>query len=524
MKGMVFEIGFSNSKLFKIHHHIMQTMWRSEWLLHGAALVHIIMCPFTKVEESFNLQAMHDLLYHGTQLDNYDHHLFPGVVPRTFIGPLVVAFIAYPFKVILDLMGKEKLLLQYIVRIVLGAIVLSGLNRFRNVIHDIYGSKVHKWHLVISISQFHLMFYLSRPLPNIFALAITLYAVSYWMEKQTFKFILASAGAIIVFRGELAILLGTIVIMDLLVGRLSLTKLILYGVLSLIFWLPLTVGIDTLFWNSSTPMWPEGQVLYYNIILNKSSNWGVMPWGWYFYSALPRALFSSFPLVVIGAFVDRRTVMLWLPCLMFVTLYSFLPHKELRFIIYVIPLLNVLAAVACAKICQMANVNGFHSYCKKVLILVPVGQIILNGIFTILMVEVSRHNYPGGNALLQLHRLEYKNSHVVVHIDNYAAQTGVSRFGQLYDNVTESIQSGSWIYDKTENKDLEELMANTHFTYLVMENTDELRSKLQNSNFEIIGRIQAILPGIGINIKNLYKHMTIKTKDAILILKRLNRP
>ena len=61
-------------------------------------------------------------------------------------------------------------------------------------------------------------------------------------------------------------------------------------------------------------------------------------------------------------------------------------------------------------------------------------------------------------------------------------------------------------------------MANSHYTHLVMENTDELRKKLQNSNFEIIGRIQAILPGIGININNLYQHMTIKTKDAILEL------
>lgn len=74
-------------------------------------LLHLWASPYTKVEESFNIQATHDILTYGVPTRNaelrfkaqYDHMAFPGAVPRTFIGAFVLSGIARPFKDYLQL-------------------------------------------------------------------------------------------------------------------------------------------------------------------------------------------------------------------------------------------------------------------------------------------------------------------------------------------------------------------------------------------------------------------------------------
>lgn len=61
------------------------TMHASEVLLLAVILLYALAAPYTKVEESFNTQAIHDLLYHFPKIELFDHREFPGVVPRTFL-------------------------------------------------------------------------------------------------------------------------------------------------------------------------------------------------------------------------------------------------------------------------------------------------------------------------------------------------------------------------------------------------------------------------------------------------------
>lgn len=71
-------------------------------LLIGTILLHLTLAPFTKVEESFNIQATHDIITSGVSFSNrteflktnYDHVEFPGSVPRTFVGAVFLAGVA----------------------------------------------------------------------------------------------------------------------------------------------------------------------------------------------------------------------------------------------------------------------------------------------------------------------------------------------------------------------------------------------------------------------------------------------
>ncbi|KAJ8960349.1 hypothetical protein NQ317_009072 [Molorchus minor] len=188
------------------------------------ATARLVYCPFTKVEESFNIQAMHDILYHRFNLTQYDHYEFPGVVPRTFIGPLFISLLAAPFVAILQFLNVNKFWTQYLVRIILASCVIGSFHNLSKTLEKQFGTRWLQWFIAITITQSHFIFYLSRPLPNILALPLVLLALDGWLKNSHKQFILFSGATIIIFRAELSLFFGILLLYDLYHNRINLKR------------------------------------------------------------------------------------------------------------------------------------------------------------------------------------------------------------------------------------------------------------------------------------------------------------
>ncbi|KAL1217152.1 Dol-P-Man:Man(7)GlcNAc(2)-PP-Dol alpha-1,6-mannosyltransferase [Cardamine amara subsp. amara] len=472
-------------------------------ILGSVAAIYVVMAPYTKVEESFNVQSMHDILYHRHHLDSYDHLEFPGVVPRTFIGAFIVSIFASPLVSIISWLGFPKIYSLVSARLVLGCITLSTLRFFRIQIRKKFGHQVETFFVFLSSLQFHLLFYCTRPLPNILALGLVNLAYGNWLKGHFYSALSFLIFATVIFRCDTMLLLGPIGLELLLTKSVSFWKALKYCVGTAVLAVGLTVFVDSIMWKKF--VWPEFEVFWFNSILNRSSDWGTHSIHWYFTSALPRSLLVAYPLSLLGTLLDRRVPFFILPVLSFVILYSKLPHKELRFIISSVPMFNLSAAVAASRI--------YNNRKKTVWKLVNMAMLALFAISagcTVVTFTASYYNYPSGYALKRLHQISHPANvagEEWVHIDTFSAMNGISRFCE---------DAFPWRYSKEEEIVMEEFR-NQNFTYLVNEHSsvDGYKCLFSEEGFDRL-ELRRGFPPIGLVRKaKVYVHRDIKKEDPL---------
>lgn len=142
----------------------------------------------------------------------------------------------------------------------------------------------------------------------------------------------------------------------------------------------------------------------------------------------PFALLFLLPIALSQPALSRPAATLLLPVLSFVAGYSYLAHKEWRFIVYVVPHITLSAALG-------ANWIWVRRGKALVMALLLVTSVITTFVGSTAMLLISSANYPGGEALSQLHTLlpQYPNTHrgpVTVHLDVPVCMTGATRFLQ----------------------------------------------------------------------------------------------
>ncbi len=185
-------------------------------------------------------------------------------------------------------------------------------------------------------------------LPLVFGLALTLQRPASKPRRRWLWLLAAGAsllGIATLFRLQSAVFcVGVLVV--LLARRQWRDAGLTFGVLT--FWAAFYGVLDKLTWGGF--FHSAFKYLQFNLVEGKAAQWGVAPFTYYF-----RYLWESQPLTtlvggVLLLFAVRRAPGLFVMALAFVLLHAWTPHKELRFILPVLPVLAALVGVGVSEV------------------------------------------------------------------------------------------------------------------------------------------------------------------------------
>ncbi|KAI9710231.1 MAG: dolichyl-P-Man:Man(7)GlcNAc(2)-PP-dolichol alpha-1,6-mannosyltransferase [Chrysothrix sp. TS-e1954] len=351
-----------------------------------------------------------------------------------------------------------------LVRDILGIANAIALLSFRQAIVQAYGNVAGYWYILLQASQFHVMYYASRSLPNMFAFTLSTLAFqslilsSFGKRGRRVKrmrlalYLLTVAG--VIFRSELAIMVATTTLSLVFTKGVSLRRVILpTGIFAALVALLVTVAVDSFFWQRF-PLWPEWIAFRFNTLEGRASEWGTSPWHYYFTNSIPRLMLNPVSLLIClpTALLVKSTrsfsIDILGPLFAYIAVYSVLPHKEWRFIIYTVPGLTGVASAGASWIWSRKYKSSLHI----ALCLLLVGSTVASFGASTGLLYISSLNYPGAVALQRLHDLAHGSQpHIRVHLDNLSCQTGVTRFLQMSSLSREAMPMSIWSYDKSED-------------------------------------------------------------------------
>ncbi|TID22510.1 hypothetical protein CANINC_003285 [Pichia inconspicua] len=458
----------------------------------------VAIAPYTKVEESFNVQAVHDLITLGLdQIDQFDHIHFPGAVKRTCVSALILALPTILLKssakrwalgiagvcvtintifptplskfstsTIQLILTETKLYHLLLCRVILALLSCGSIIYLRRSVERSCSKRTKTIGIWLSLFLYpmpHYLFYSSRFLPNFLCLPLVNIAIAHFISGDVTRSIALFTLIGVIFRFEILVFTAILCFLSTtgILGRqklLSLKSAVVAIAISGIFSLFLTGRLDSYFWD--TLSFPEIESFFFNVVDGNSSQWGVEPLHSYFMKYIPRLFASGLetvPILALGFLtvslkqrfkkdsvsvdytnygVGTITTLMW-TSLLYVFAVSLNGHKEWRFISYTIPVICIGASCSTQFI-----IHSSKRYMRTLIYLILVLTFVSSVASSIVFSLISSWNYAGGNAAqkLNLRIIEkYQNDlsmlkPVTVHWDVGTCMNGASRFTQIGDN------------------------------------------------------------------------------------------
>ena len=101
----------------------------------------IFICPYTRSDENYIMQAVHDMVVHKYDIDQYDHLRYPEEVKKTGLGALGLGFMIFPYFYLMTALGFSIEVGMYLTRIALGIMNFASIFTLRKSVRKVYGKK-----------------------------------------------------------------------------------------------------------------------------------------------------------------------------------------------------------------------------------------------------------------------------------------------------------------------------------------------------------------------------------------------